>query len=292
VRAAAIITEGLGFGEGPRWHGDRLWFSDFYRRAIFSVAPDGSGEVRELEVPHQPSGLGWLADGDLIYASMTDHTVHRVGAGADRVLADLSEYCGYWLNDLVVGADDTIYAGNFGFDLDLELRDHGTARLARRGVPTTTLVVLSPEGDVRQVVEDMTFPNGTVLTPDGSTLVIGETLAFRLTAFDVRGDGTLERRRTWAQLEFVAPDGMCLDDEGAIWLADALAPRCLRVAEGGAVLDEVATSQTAFACALGGDDGRTLYVMTAPTSSRFDLEGRSLGRIEACAVDAGRAGRP
>lgn len=292
MRSATIIAEGLGFGEGPRWREGRLWFSDFYRRAVFSMAPDGSNERVELEVPHQPSGLGWLANGDLIYASMTDHTVHRAGPGGDRVLADLSEYCGFWLNDLTVGADGTIYVGNFGFDLDLELRDHGTTRLAASGVPTTALVVLSPEGDVLQVVPDMTVPNGTVLTPDGATLVIGETLAFRLTAFDVRSDGTLENRRTWAQLDFVATDGMCLDDEGAIWLADALAPRCLRVREGGEVLDEVSTSQYAFACALGGDDGRTLYVMTAPTSSRFELEGQSLGRIEACAVDAPGAGRP
>ncbi|HQU27303.1 MAG TPA: SMP-30/gluconolactonase/LRE family protein, partial [Acidimicrobiales bacterium] len=219
MRTTTIIREGLGFGEGPRWHEGRLWFSDFYRRAIYSIDASGADERLELEVATQPSGLGWSLEGDLVYASMTDHTVHRVGEGGDRVLADLTPYCGFWLNDLCVGADGTIYVGDFGFDLDADLRDLGPAGLFERGIPTTGLVVLAPTGEVRQVVEGMTFPNGTVLTPDGATLVVGETLAFRLSAFDVAGDGTLANRRVFAPLEFVATDGMCLDAEGAIWLA-------------------------------------------------------------------------
>lgn len=287
-----IIREGLGFGEGPRWHEGRLWFSDFYRHGIFSMAPDGTDERLEVEVATQPSGLGWAPDGALVYVSMTDHTLHRRDAGGDRVLADLTPHCGFWMNDLCVGASGVAYVGSFGFDLDAALRDLGPAELYRRGVPTTNLVVVAPDGAVLQVVPDLAFPNGTVLTDDGATLVVGETLAFRLSAFDVATDGTLANRRPWAQLELVATDGMCLDAEGAIWLADALAPRCLRVAEGGRVLDEVTTSQTAFACMLGGEDRRTLYVMTAPTSSRFELEGRRLGRVEAVGVAVAGAGRP
>ncbi len=292
MRTTTILREGLGFGEGPRWHAGRLWFSDFYRRAVYSIDAAGADERLELEVATQPSGLGWTPEGDLVYASMTDHTVHRVGADGDTVLADLSEHCGFWLNDLCVGADGTIYVGDFGFDLDADLRDLGPAGLYERGIPTTSLVVLAPGGEVRQVIEGMTFPNGTVLTPDGATLVVGETLAFRLSAFDVAPDGTLANRRVFAALDLVATDGMCLDAEGAIWLADALRPRCLRVAEGGAVLDEVTCTQNAYACMLGGEDRTTLYVMTAPTSSRFELDGRRLGRVEACAVAVPGAGRP
>ena len=292
MRTTTILREGLGFGEGPRWHEGRLWFSDFYRRGVYSIDATGADERLELEVATQPSGLGWTPEGDLVYASMTDHTVHRVGEGGDRVLADLTPYCGFWLNDLCVGADGTIYVGDFGFDLDADLRDLGPAGLYERGIPTTGLVVLGPTGDVRQVIEGMTFPNGTVLTPDGATLIIGETLAFRLSAFDVATDGTLANRRVFAPLEFVATDGMCLDAEGAIWLADALRPRCLRVREGGEVLDEVTCTQNAFACMLGGEDRTTLFVMTAPTSSRFELDGRRLGRVESCAVEVPGAGRP
>ncbi len=292
MRTTTIIREGLGFGEGPRWNEGRLWFSDFYRRAVYSLDATGVDERLELEVATQPSGLGWTPEGDLVYASMTDHTVHRVGADGDRVLADLTPFCGFWLNDLCVGADGTIYVGDFGFDLDADLRDLGPAGLYERGIPTTGLVVLGPTGDVRQVIEGMTFPNGTVLTPDGATLIIGETLAFRLSAFDVATDGTLANRRVFAPLEFVATDGMCLDAEGAIWLADALRPRCLRVREGGEVLDEVTCTQNAFACMLGGEDRTTLFVMTAPTSSRFELDGRRLGRVESCAVEVPGAGRP
>jgi sugar lactone lactonase YvrE len=287
-----VMTAGLGFGEDPRWHDGRLWFSDFYRHGIFSVDHDGGDERREHDVPTQPSGLGWLPNGDLLYVSMIDQRVMRVHDGATTLFADISPYCTFWANDMIVSSSGFSYVGNFGFDLDVMLRDVGAAAMMVTPPPTTNLVVLSPDGDVVQVVPDMAFPNGTVLTPDGGTLIVGETMAFRLSAFDVKNDGTLAGRRVFAQMDYVATDGMCLDAEGQIWLANALTNKCLRVKEGGEITSEVETSQTAYACALGGEDRTTLYVMTAPTSDRFKIADLTEGKIEAVTVKVEGAGTP
>ncbi len=286
-----VLRDGLGFGEAPRWHEGRLWFSDFYRRGIFSLDESGTDERLEHEVPGQPSGLGWLANGDLLYVSMTDQRVMRLHEAHPSLFADISPYCGFWANDMVVAASGVSYVGSFGFDLDVTLREVGIGGLLA-AVRTTNLIVLGTDGDVRQVVAEMAFPNGAVITPDGGTLVVGETLAYRLTAFDIGNDGTLNNRRTWAQLEYVATDGMCLDDEGQIWLAQANAHRCLRVSEGGEVTGVVETSQRAFACALGGADRRTLFVMSAPTSDRFKVADSRAAKIEVARVARPGAGWP
>jgi sugar lactone lactonase YvrE len=271
-----VIREGLSFGEGPRWHEGRLWFADFYRRGVFSIAGDGSDERLEHSVPGQPSGLGWLPDGDLLCVSATDQRVLRFSGGAESTFADIGAYCSFWANDMVVSASGYSYVGNFGFDLDTLLMEHGVEGLV--AAPSTNLVVLDPGGKVIQTIPDMDFPNGSVITPDGKTLIVGETMAFRLTAFDIGADGTLRNRRVWAQFEFVATDGMCLDADGQIWLANAISHTCLRVKEGGEITGEVTTTQTAFACMLGGDAGTTLYIMTAPSSDRFKIADVTDGR--------------
>ncbi len=286
----SILREGLGFGESPRWRQGRLWYSDFYRRAIYSMDAAGLEERLEHEVPGQPSGLAWTPSGELWCVSMTDQRVVRASSGATVV--DLSEHCGFWANEMITGASGVAYVGSFGFDLDLMLREHGVEALMVAPAPTTNLVVVSPSGEVLQVVPDMSFPNGTVISDDGMTLIVGETLAFRLSAFDVAADGTLSNRRVWAQLDFVATDGMCLDAEGQIWVANALANECLRVREGGEVTARTSTSLHAFACMLGGADRSTLYVMSAPTSDRFVIADQLAGRIEAATVDVPGAGRP
>ena len=155
-------------------------------------------------------------------------------------------------------------------------------------------MVFTLDGDILQVVPDMAFPNGSVITPDGATLIVGETMAFRLTAFDINDDGTLSNRRVWAQLDFVATDGMCLDADGHIWLANAMpgVNTCLRVKEGGEITDTVTTSQTSFACMLGGESGRDLYIHTAPSSDRFAIAELTDGCIEVATVSSPRAGRP
>jgi sugar lactone lactonase YvrE len=289
---AAVVREGLGFGEGPRWHDGRLWYSDFYRHGIFSMAENGTDEVLEHEVPTQPSGLGWLPDGDLLSVSMTDQKVLRFHGREVTTFADISEHCVFWANDMVVSPTGYSYVGNFGFDLDARLAELGVERFVAEPPPSTTLVVLDPDGALIQVVPDMDFPNGTVITPDAATLIIGETFGSKLTAFDVHADGTLANRRVWAPLEMVASDGMCLDADGQIWFANALTRQCVRVREGGEITGTVQCSQRAFACMLGGEDRRTLFVMTAASSDRFEVAERTEGRIEAVRVDVAGAGTP
>jgi sugar lactone lactonase YvrE len=223
---------------------------------------------------------------------MTDHRVLRFHGENETLFADLSPYCGFWANDMVVSASDVSYVGNFGFDLDVMLRDVGVEGMLASPPPTTNLVVLGPEGDVLQVVPDLAFPNGTVITPDAKTLIVGETMTFRLTAFDINTDGTLSNRRVWAQLDFVATDGMCLDADGQIWLANALTNQCLRVSEGGEITGVAETTQTAFACALGGANRATLFVMAAPTSDRFKIANSTQGTIEVVNVRVPGAGLP
>jgi sugar lactone lactonase YvrE len=289
---ALVVRGGLGFGEAPRWHEGRLWYSDFYRGAIFSMAADGSDECLEHEVASQPSGLGWLPDGDLLCVSMIDQRVVRFSGSKSSTFADISEYCTFWANDMTVSSSGYSYVGNFGFDLDTRLKELGVEAFLATPPPSTNLVVLDPGGHVIQVVPDMDFPNGAVITPDGSTLIIGETMASRLTAFDINDDGTLSNRRVWAQFDFVATDGMCLDAQGQIWLANAVSKTCLRVKEGGDVTGTVTCTQNAYACMLGGEDRRNLYVMTAPTSDRFHIADVTRGRIEMVRVETPGAGLP
>jgi sugar lactone lactonase YvrE len=288
---ATVVREGLGFGEAPRWHEGRLWYSDFYRHGIFSMAEDGSDEVLEHEVLTQPSGLGWLPDGDLLCVSMIDQKVLRFHADQVSTFADISEYCEFWANDMVVSAAGYSYVGNFGFDLDARLAELGIERFIAEPPPATNLVVLDAEGAIIQVIPDMDFPNGTVITPDGATLIVGETFGSKQSAFDVQSDGTLTNRRVWAPLAGVT-DGMCLDAEGQIWFANAISRQCLRVREGGDITGSVECSQHAYACMLGGEDGRTLFIMTCGSSDRFEIADKTNGRIESVRVSAAHAGTP
>lgn len=288
------LREGLAFGEGPRWHDGRLYYSDFFRHGVFSMLPDGSDEQLVAEVAGQPSGLGWMPDGSILIVSMTDQKVlRRATDGSISVHADISEHCGYWANDMVVSSDGTAYVGDFGFNLDAFLLEHGVEGvLTPPGPPTTNLCVIDPRGAIIQVVGEMAFPNGPVITPDGGTLIVAETMAMRLSAFDISSDGTLSNRRVFAQLELVPADGICLDANGEVWVANALAPQAVRVREGGEITGMVTTSQICFACMLGGDDRSTLFCMTAPTSEAAVASQGLNAKIEAVHVDAPGAGRP
>lgn len=289
-----ILRDGLWFGEGPRWHDGRLWYSDFYDHAVHAIGLDGRDE-RIVEVESQPSGLGWLPDGDLLITSMLDRRLLRWNGVELRVHADLGEHFTWHANDLLVDGEGRAFIGNFGFDYEIFLEEHGIEGLFSDPDSLTTVMCrVDPDGTVSVASAGMIFPNGMVLTPDGRTMIVAETLALRLTAFDVAADGTLSNRRVWADLsaELAAPDGICLDSSGSVWVATALSPRVLRVGEGGVILDEVPTTMNSYACMLGGPEGRHLFVMTAPSSdSRIASQSRN-GAIEVFEVEVPHAGRP
>ena len=223
-RKLAPLAEGFAFLEGPRWRDGKLWVSDMHDDRVLAVDLAGRRET-VVEVPGQPSGLGWLPDGRLLIVSMTDRRLLRLDAAGLSVVADLSGVATFHCNDMVVDAHGRAYVGNFGYDFEA-------------GMPprAATLALVLPDGTVHVAADDLAFPNGTVLTPDGRTLIVAESFAARLTAFDVAADGTLSRRRIWAALEGAVPDGICLDAEGAIWVASPLSKEVLRVREGGEVV--------------------------------------------------------
>lgn len=273
-RTATVLQDGLVFPEGPRWREDRLYFSDQHGYTLLTL--DLAGNLKVVaEVPACPSGIGWLPDGTLLVVSMDDHRILRVDGDGLHEYADCSRHMTGAANDMVVDSHGRAYVGNFGFDL------------FGGGQPRSTgLVMVSAKGKVQVVAGDLQFPNGTVITPDGATLIVAETMGRRLTAFDVHTDGGLGGRRVWAELE-VLPDGICLDAEGCIWVADPGGGDVIRVAEGGAVRDRVHVGgdNKAIACALGGPDGRTLFVCTSATVFPKDCISQRAGRIEVCEVE-------
>lgn len=287
---AKVLVTGLHFGEGPRWHDGRLWFSDFYDHAVKSVSPAGDVRV-ELQIDDHPSGLGWLPDGRLLVVSMNRRLLLRVDPDAVRVHAELGSVAAHRANDMVVDAQGRAYVGNFGFALDDELKRRGVESVLADH-PTAKLARVDADGSVHVAAADLHFPNGTVLTPDGRMLIVAETLGMRLTAFDVAADGSLSNRRVWAPVGMRAPDGICLDANGHVWIANAIAPECVLVAPGGEIVATVATDQPCFACMLGGDDGRTLFMMTAPSSMAEIASASRQGRILTARVETPHAGRP
>jgi sugar lactone lactonase YvrE len=290
------LLEGLSFTECPRWHDHRLYFSDRYTRRVLALSLDGKLETY-ARTPGLPAGIGFLPDGRLLITSMRDHKVlRREHDGSIVEHADLSGLACGDLNDMLVDAESCAWVGNFGFDLF-------------GGAPalSTVLIFVAPNGQAGIAARDLLFPNGTVLTPDGRTLIIAETMASRLSAFTA-SNGVLSERRTWAafgnppatadvgrivQEAEVVPDGICLDAEGAVWVADVTHRRLIRVAEGGAILEELETNGLcAFACMLGGDDGRTLFACAAPTFNEAESVALHRSAILMTRVAVPHAGLP
>jgi sugar lactone lactonase YvrE len=275
-----VLLDGLAFPEGPRWHEGRLWFSDMHDQRVLAL--DESGGVEEIvRVEQRPSGLGWLPDGRLLVVSMWDRKLLRLDPDGLAVHADLSGLATFHCNDMVVDARGRAYVGNFGFDLDAG----DTPREAE-------LILVHPDGRAEIAAEKLRFPNGTVITPDGRTLIVGESFGACLTAFDIADDGSLSGQRTWAKLEGAVPDGICLDSEGAIWVASPVSNEVLRVREGGEVTSRIATDRMAIACMLGGDDGRTLFILTAETTHAEEAPKLRSARIERARVEVAHAGLP
>ncbi len=253
----ATLLEGLAFAEAPRWHQGELWFSDFYTLEVARVDAHGTKHV-VVTVPGRPSGLGWLPDGRLLVVSMLDRQLLRLDPQGLVVHADLSALAAHDCNDMVVDARGNAYVGNFGFDFS-----------ARAPLQPTVLIHVPPQGgQARAVADDLYFPNGSVITPDGRTLVVAETMGERLTAFDMAADGSLGQRRVWAPLPGLVPDGICQDADGAIWAAMPRTREFVRVREGGEITDRIACDDQAIACVLGGATGHTLYLLSGHVGSQ------------------------
>jgi sugar lactone lactonase YvrE len=277
----SILLDGLAFPEGPRWHEERLWFSDMHSYTVIAVDEQGNREDM-ARVEACPSGLGWLPDGRLLVVSMNDRRLLRQETnGSLSEVADLSSLAAFHCNDMVVDREGRAYVGNFGFDL-----------MAGAKPSPADLILVTPDGQARIVAKDLAFPNGTVITDDGSTLIVGETFGAKLSAFDIETDGSLSNRRVWATLTGAVPDGICLDAAGGIWVASPTSAEVLRVVEGGEVSDRISVSTQAFACILGGSDGHTLFVCTAGSSDPAECIAKRDGRIETFTVEFGRAGLP
>ena len=264
----------LAFPEGLRWHAGALHLSDIFAGEVLRLTPSSRSVL--ATVPGQPSGIGWQPDGTLLAVSMIDRSVVAVRDGVVHPHADLSELARGSANDMLVDSTGRAYVGDFGYDYV-----GGEERRPAR------LCLVQPDGKVTVAAEDVWFPNGMALTPDGSTLLLAETPAQRITAFRVRPDGRLTDRRVFAALESARPDGISLDAEGAVWLASPGTCELLRVAEGGRILEHrtLPGPGSPSTCLLGGDDGRDLFV-SVPTShdSTECLQSRG-ARIYAGRVD-------
>ena len=275
------LLDGLTFPEGPRWHDGRLWFSDFYTHRVIALDEAGKAETI-VHVPQQPSGLGWLPDGTLLVVSMLDRKLMRFAGGVLSEYADLSGLATGPCNDMVVDGKGRAYVGNFGFD-----------RFKGEPERTASLIRVDPDRSVSEATVELLFPNGAVITPDGKKLIIAETIGQALTIFDITEDGSLENRGVFAQMPEMFPDGICLDAEGAVWFANPRKGYVARVFEGGRIERRIdlAEGRGAFACMLGGADGRTLFICSC-TGSGPAAATKTDGRIETIRVDVPRAGWP
>lgn len=257
-----ILVDGLGFGEGPRWRNGRLYFTDVAANTIHSVGLDGDRETI-AHIDGQPSGLGWLSDGTLLIARAYPAAIVRADGS---VYADLSDIAAFGCNDMVV-YNDRVFVGTCDF----------------AGIPApqpSQLIEVDAEGKAHVVDDAMRFPNGSVVTDDGRTLVVAETFGAGLQAFDISGGGPASGKRQWAAVEGSLPDGICLDAEGAVWFADALGQSVVRVREGGDVVARIATERPCFACTLGGPDMRTLFVVTGAFAPHEENLRNRPGRID------------
>ncbi|MEI8080761.1 MAG: SMP-30/gluconolactonase/LRE family protein [Actinomycetes bacterium] len=278
------VAEGLTFLEGPRWHEGRLWMSDFFTGRVLAVDDEGRIEVIASLPGSMPSGLGWDTAGRLLVSSMVDRRLLRLTDGAFEEVADLSDLAPWFINDMLVDPAGNAYVGQFGWD------DSQTPTIT-----PTTLLLIRPGGEVSVAASGLVFPNGMALADEGRTLLVSETFAGRISAFTRSADGTLSERRVWAQFadrEFGSitealqsgvplPDGLAIDAEGHVWMGDAAGRAAHRVSPGGEVVEQVEAGdgQSVFAVALGGADGRILYMCAAEPYGKGDPSRRSVARL-------------
>jgi sugar lactone lactonase YvrE len=275
------LMTGIVFGESPRWHDERLWFSDWGAQEIIAVDLEGKSDVI-VRMPSFPFCIDWLPDGRLLIVSARDrHLLRREPDGSLVTHTDLSSLSDHPWNDIVVDGRGNAYICNIGFEFPGGEFAPGI------------LALVTPDGSARQVADSLAFPNGIVVTPDYSTLIGAESYANRLTAFDIAADGSLSNRRLWADLDGGVPDGICLDAEGAVWYGDVPNKRCVRVREGGEVLQTIELDRGCFACMLGGMDRRTLFLVVREWGGmESTAEGERTGQVLTAPAPAPGAGWP
>lgn len=292
-----VVVDGFHYLEGPRWHKGALWFVDFYTQGVYRVNDEGVAEKR-VHIEQQPSGLGWLPDDRMLIVSMKDRKVMRLEANGELVVhADIWQHCAGHANDMVVAPNGDAYVGNFGFDL------MGGADYKSAG-----LVLIKPDGSSQLVAEGLAFANGMVISADQKTLIVNELFGNKISQFTINEDGTLGDKRDFASFgelgdepnlgvrignAKILPDGLALDAEGAVWIADTLNQRAVRIAEGGEILETIDTApEGVFAVALGGAEGNTLFMCAAPDWDEAARKAETKGRMLAVRVEVGHAGTP
>ena len=276
-----ILLDGLIFLEGPRWYDGKLWFSDMFAGQVRTVDLSGNTDV-VAEVAERPSGLGFLPDGRLLIVSMQNSQLLRLDREGLTTVADLSGLAVGSPNDMVVDTHGRAYIGHFGYDL-----------FGGQEPRPASLLLVTPDGQVREVADGLEFPNGTVISPDGKTLIVAETFGRRLTAFSIADDGGLSERRVFAQFDEETPDGICLDARGGVWVSSFESGEFVRVEDGGTITDRIPVpGKRAVACALGGPQRQTLFLLTAETTLEDLAQGKSIGRVETVRVDTPGAGLP
>lgn len=273
-----LLASGLAMGESPRWHDGRLWVCDWIAGEVLTFDDAGRRHLVRT-MTGLPFSIDWLPDGRLVATSGSAYQVSRERPdGSLEAFGDMNRL---W-NEVVVDGPGNTFVNEIGFDM-------------MSGAPPAagTIAVIRPSGEAREVADDVWFPNGMAVTPDDATLIVAESYGNRLTAFEIAPDGGLTNRRVWADLGDAAPDGICLDAEGAVWYADVPHQRCVRVREGGEVLQTIEADRGCFACMLGGDDGRTLFIVaTEWGEDTMTGEGDRTGQILAARVSVPHAGRP
>lgn len=280
-RRIETIATGFAFPEGPRWHDNSLWFSDHHDGCVRRIDEHGK-LIEQFTVPGHPSGLGWLPNGDLLVVSMSERRLYRRRDGVLTPHADLSTWHAFQSNDMVVDETGRAYVGNVGFDY-----------MGGESPRSTNITLVDRDGNTTLAAADLQCPNGTVVTPDGRTLIVAETFGRCLTAFTIGDDGTLSGRRVFAALEEHVPDGICFDAEGCVWVASPYSHSVLRVRDGGEIVDRVAIDDSQpFACMLGGADRKTLYICCAPHHLAAETLRLRGGRIDAVRVTIPGAGQP
>jgi sugar lactone lactonase YvrE len=285
-KTLAAATTGLKFTESPRWYHDKLWFLDIHDKRIKTV--DLSGAVATvLELPFLPNAFGLTPDGTMVVGDAFQRQIYRVEGTALKPLADLSSLTTFCLSDGIVDAQGRLYVGDIGYDF---------VDPTAKPVDTCVIVLVTPDGQASVVVDRLFFPNGMVITPDGSTLIVGETLGHRLTAFDIQADGSLSNRRVWAQLPpSVSPDGICLDAEGGVWCANPEGEdSVVRVVEGGEITDRIRldTHTHAYALMLGGPERKHLFICTSGSHDPAEIHRNPSASFQVVEVDVPGAGTP